>query len=54
MGFPRQEYWSGVPLPSPSVWAGSIKAHSTMKEEAEGVSLEQGSSAWAQWLFGAG
>ena len=20
MGFSRQEYWSGVPLPSPSVW----------------------------------
>ena len=23
MGFSRQEYWSGVPLPSPSIWAGS-------------------------------
>ena len=23
MGFSRQEYWSGVPLPSPSPWIGS-------------------------------
>ena len=23
MGFSRQEYWSGVPLPSPSDWLGS-------------------------------
>ena len=23
MGFSRQEYWSGVPLPSPKLWSGS-------------------------------
>ena len=24
MGFSRQEYWSGVPLPSPETWLGTI------------------------------
>ena len=24
MGFSRQEYWSGVPLPSPSYWEGAF------------------------------
>ena len=27
MGFSRQEYWSGVPLPSPMVWPGK---HNTL------------------------
>ena len=27
MGFSRQEYWSGVPLPSPQTHRGSIKSH---------------------------
>ena len=25
MGFSRQEYWSGVPLPSPITWTSSIQ-----------------------------
>ena len=25
MGFSRQEYWSGVPLPSPKIWLGQRK-----------------------------
>ena len=25
MGFSRQEYWSGVPLPSPSMWLNAPK-----------------------------
>ena len=25
MGFSRQEYWNGVPLPSPSLVLGSVK-----------------------------
>ena len=28
MGFSRQEYWSGVPLPSPKEGAGSLKTMS--------------------------
>ena len=24
MGFSRQEYWSGVPLPSPEIWVVAI------------------------------
>ena len=27
MGFSRQEYWSGVPLPSPQVWFTCYKIH---------------------------
>ena len=26
MGFPRQEYWSGVPLPSPNMLSSFVKA----------------------------
>jgi len=26
MGFSRQEYWSGLPLPSPSTWLETLKA----------------------------
>jgi len=29
MGFSRQEYWSGVPLPSPKVYRGPLKEKST-------------------------
>ena len=27
MGFSRQEYWSGVPLPSPTDWLGTPQTH---------------------------
>ena len=27
MGFSRQEYWSGVPLPSPVIWPTNNKSH---------------------------
>ena len=27
MGFSRQEYWSGLPLPSPIYWTGTKKNH---------------------------
>ena len=32
MGFSRQEYWSGVPLPSPGVWTGKafLETNSTL------------------------
>jgi len=30
MGFPRQEYWSGLPFPSPGALPGLIKLLSTM------------------------
>ena len=30
MGFSRQEYWSGVPLPSPFLILGTIKFHLTL------------------------
>ena len=26
MGFSRQEYWSGVPLPSPTTWLGTVNS----------------------------
>ena len=26
MGFSRQEYWSGVPLPSPPFWATGVRS----------------------------
>ena len=31
MGFSRQEYWSGVPLPSPSLQATHLKSFSTLR-----------------------
>ena len=32
MGFSRQEYWSGVPLPSPYMCAGMVKISTTFLE----------------------
>ena len=37
MGFSRQEYWSGVPLPSPEL----VEVHIKAKEEASGVEGEK-------------
>ena len=34
MGFSRQEYWSGVPLPSPYVWLVA-----TMFDSTENISI---------------
>ena len=36
MGFSRQEYWSGVPSPSPKGWAGAGKIHIASSHEADG------------------
>ena len=37
MGFSRQEYWSGVPLPSLEL----VEVHVKAKEEASGVEEEK-------------
>ena len=43
MGFSRQEYWSGVPLPSPSETLGSIYfALQLQLEEKEAIPLSTG------------
>ena len=31
MGFSRQEYWSGVPLPSPSIWYAAAAAAKSLQ-----------------------
>ena len=33
MGFSRQEYWSGVPLPSPNIWIRIIKRQSLQNRQ---------------------
>ena len=33
MGFPKQEYWSGLPFLSPSVLCGVVQKHSLMVYE---------------------
>ena len=38
MGFSRQEYWSGVPLPSPTVWLAGCKKSLPIKDEITGAS----------------
>ena len=43
MGFSRQEYWSGVPLPSPQSLAGFGK-----EEARTGTPL--GTAAFAKWI----
>ena len=35
MGFSRQEYWSGVPLPSPCKGKGSVKIRTKISAETE-------------------
>ena len=34
MGFPRQEYWSGVPLPSPQIFSEYV-SKATMSDKSE-------------------
>ena len=38
MGFSRQEYWSGVPLPSPKLSLVHMKEQNSAKEAARGES----------------
>ena len=39
MGFPRQEYWSGVPLPSPVGWIVAPKKIMPMSQAWNGVNV---------------
>ena len=41
MGFSRQEYWSGVPLPSPLVDANMGRQIRSIKEEKEKNNVEK-------------
>ena len=55
MGFSRQEYWSGVPLPSPSITAAeSIGSQVKGKDAPKGVPsfllLEPQANPWGQCL----
>ena len=39
MGFSRQEYWSGVPLPSPNLYAEYIKWNARLDEAQAGIKI---------------
>ena len=40
MGFFRQEYWSGVPLPSPILWLPDVKSKLIGKDPDAGKDLK--------------
>ena len=51
MGFPRQEYWSGVPLPSPMTNLDTIKKHKHHFANKGPYSQSYGFSSSHVWLW---
>ena len=50
MGFSRQEYWSGVPLPSPFIQAGSLYTHNhPYTRQAEGDLTQAAEKVTWRW-----
>ena len=43
MGFSRQEYWSGVPLPSPPNYSNAVLINTSI------VALETHEKKWGEW-----
>ena len=48
MGFSRQEYWSGVPLPSPQFTLGELQIYILVPHDIEGrAPLTENASLWS-------
>jgi len=52
MGFPRQEYWSGLPYPDPGIrpWSPALQADSLLTEPLQlstlPVGIKNGAATW--------